>query len=71
VWVVDEGLGISPSFLGRGTGHALHGYHPALPSQQAVFLASEPLAAPRYRSTQVYHELRRAMQPAGAQERIA
>jgi hypothetical protein len=66
LWVVDEGLGISPSFLGRGTGKALHGYHPALPSQQAVFLASEPLARPAYRTTAVHGELVRATRGAEA-----
>ncbi len=61
VWVANEGVAISPSFLGRGTAKGLHGYHPALPSQRAVFLASEPLPRPGYRATAVHAELRRAM----------
>jgi hypothetical protein len=64
IWVVNEGLGISPSFLGRGTGKGLHGYHPALPSQQAVFLASEQLPRASYRTTAVYGELCRATRAA-------
>lgn len=64
IWVADEGLGISPSFLGRGTSKGLHGYHPALASQQAVFLSSEPLPRAGYRATSVYGELRRAMRGA-------
>lgn len=54
MWVVDEGYAISPSFLGRGMPRALHGYHPALPSQQAAFLTSDPLDAPSYRPGQAY-----------------
>jgi hypothetical protein len=54
VWVVAEGYGISPNFLGRGLSHALHGYHPALPSQQAAFLSSDPLPATSYRAVDAY-----------------
>jgi hypothetical protein len=64
VWVADEGVAISPSFLGRGTAKGLHGYHPALPSQQAVFLSSEPLARASYRATAVYGELHAATREA-------
>jgi hypothetical protein len=58
MWVVAEGYGISPSFLGRGLARALHGYHPALPSQQAAFLTSDPLAGSSYRPRDAYQAMR-------------
>lgn len=54
IWVVAEGYGISPSFLGRGLSRALHGYHPALPSQQAAFLSTDPLPRGSYRAVEAY-----------------
>lgn len=57
IWVVDEGYGISPSFLGRGVSKALHGYHPELESQQALFLTSAPLDRARYPSVDVFGAL--------------
>jgi hypothetical protein len=60
VWVVGEGYGISPSFLGRGVSKALHGYHPALPSQQALFVASEPLHAAAHLPREAYRAMRAA-----------
>lgn len=58
VWVVGEGYGISPSFLGRGLSRALHGYHPRLSSQQAAFLTSEPLDRPSFRAREAYRAMR-------------
>jgi hypothetical protein len=62
IWLVDEGYGISPSFLGRGLAKALHGYHPELPSQQAVFLTSGALDRASYRPREAYAAMRSGMQ---------
>lgn len=61
IWVVGEPWGISPSFLGRGLPKSLHGYHPELPSQKAVFLASESLPQEEFLPREVHQLLRMQM----------
>ncbi|MGH9341107.1 MAG: hypothetical protein ACRD1R_16295 [Acidobacteriota bacterium] len=62
MWVVDEGYGISPSFLGRGLAKSLHGYHPELASQQAAFLSSEPFHRDLFLPREAYRHMRDGMQ---------
>jgi hypothetical protein len=42
LFLLNEGIGLCPTFFGRRTAKALHGYDPTLANQQGVFLYSGP-----------------------------
>lgn len=61
--VLDEGLCFQPSSFARNIPAAMHGYHPQVASQHAVFLhrGAHPPTAPLERSVQVFAQLDRAL----------
>lgn len=62
ILVLDEGHCFEPSYFARHVPVAMHGYHPELPSQQALYAHEGPIIPPPATLLDVYTVLSEALQ---------